>query len=77
MPLLMGLLFLIIGIFCIQRPRFIADRIALLLKGGGNEPPAWLLSRGMVFFIRLIGFLALVNAAMYFYMIRSAPALGQ
>jgi hypothetical protein len=71
----MGLLFLIIGIFCIQRPRLIADRIASLFKGGGSEPPAWLLGRGMVFFIRLIGFLALVNAVMYFYMLRT-PTSG-
>ena len=75
MSIVMALLFLITGVFCIQRPRIIAGWVALLFKGAGNrEAPAWLQSRGMLLFIRVLGFLALVNATMYFYLARNAPA---
>jgi hypothetical protein len=77
MPLLLALLFLIIGVFLIQRPRIAAGWIGVLFRRGGGEAPAWVRSGGMIFFIRLMGFLALVNATMYFYLARNAPALGQ
>lgn len=76
MSLLMALLFLIAGVFLIQRPRIAAGWIALLFKGGGGEAPAWLYGRGMIWFVRGLGFLALVNATMYFYLARNTPALG-
>ena len=69
MSLLMAIVFLLAGIFCINRPTVIVKWVAALLKSAGNpEEPAWLKSRGVLFFIRLLGFLALINATMYFYL---------
>ena len=77
MSLLMALLFLITGVFCIQRPRVVAAWIALLFtRGDGGKTPAWLQGRAVLVFIRLMGFLALVSATLYFYLARNAPALG-
>ena len=79
MSLLMALMFLLAGILCINRPILIVKWIAAILKSAGNpNEPAWLNSRGVLFFIRLMGFLALINATMYFYLAQnSQPALSQ
>ena len=78
MSLVMGLLFLIAGVFCIQRPRLIAGWIALLFsRGGKSRAPAWLGGRRVIWLIQVMGFLALVNATIYFYLARNTPALGQ
>jgi len=78
MSLLLGLLFLIAGVFCIQRPRLIAGWIAQLFsRGGQSQAPAWFAWRRVIWFIRIMGFLALVNATIYFYLARNTPALGQ
>lgn len=73
MSLLMALLFLIIGVSLIQRPQIVAGWIARLFKGG--NAPAWLYGPAVLWFIRVMGLLALVNAAMYFYIARSTTAL--
>ncbi len=77
MSLLMALMFLLAGILCINRPTLIVKWIAAMLKSGGFPgEPAWLQGRGIVFFIRLMGFLALINAVMYFYLAQNGqPAL--
>lgn len=75
MSLLMAFLFLLAGIFCINRPTRIAAWIANALKNAGNpNEPAWLKGRGILFFIRLIGFLALINAVMYLYLAQQPAA---
>ena len=69
MSLLLAILFLATGIFCINRPNVLVGWIATLLKGAGNkESPPWLGGSAIRFFIRLLGFLALINATMYFYL---------
>jgi len=68
MTLLMALIYFLAGIVCIQRP-------AQLLTWLGNslqrttkaEAPAWVKGRSVLFIVRLIGFLALLNAVMLFY----------
>ncbi len=82
MTLLMALTFLVTGILCINRPERIVAWIADMLKRSGNpnEPP-WMKGRGVLLFIRFIGFLALINAAMLFYLFKNTqenaiPPLG-
>ena len=74
MSLLLALMYLLAGIACINRPALIVKWVAALLKSAGipNEP-AWLQGRGVVFFIRLMGFLALINAVMYLYLAQNPP----
>ncbi len=68
MTLLMALIYFLAGIICIQRS-------AQLLTWLGNamqrttktEPPAWLKGRAVLYIVRLIGFLALLNAVTLFY----------
>jgi len=68
MTLLLALVYLSAGILCINRPGRIVEWIERALKRSGNfKEPAWLKGRGIIFFIRLIGVLALVNAVMLFY----------
>jgi len=67
MTLLMALIYFLAGIVCIQRP-------AQLLTWLGNslqrttkaEAPAWVKGRSVLFIVRLIGWLALLNAVMLF-----------
>ena len=74
MSFLMALMYLLVGIFCINRPTLIVKWIAAMLKSAGlPEQPAWLNGRGVVFFIRLMGFLSLINAVMYFYLAQNPP----
>lgn len=69
MTILMGLMFLLAGIVCINQPTLIAEWVGNLLKRAGNpNEQAWLKGRRIIFFIRLIGFLALINAVMYLYL---------
>jgi hypothetical protein len=68
MTLLMALLYLLAGILCIHRPGRITEWIGKALRRSGNaNEPEWLKGRGVLLFIRTIGFLALVNAVMLFY----------
>ena len=66
--LLMALIYFLAGITCIQRPARLVEWMGKTLKRGttGAEPQ-WLHGRGVIFFIRLIGFFALLNAVMLFY----------
>jgi hypothetical protein len=74
MSLLMALMYLMAGIVCINRPALIVKWLAAMLKSAGiPKQPAWLQARGLVFFIRLMGFLALINAVMYFYLAQNPP----
>ena len=71
MTLLMALIYLAAGILCINRPGRIVELIGTALKRAGNfNEPAWLKARGIIVFIRLSGFLALVNAVMLLYTAR-------
>jgi hypothetical protein len=68
MTLLTALIYLLAGILCINRPSRIVQWIGKALKRSGNfKEPEWLKGRGILFFIRLIGFLAFVNAVTLFY----------
>ena len=68
MTLLLALIYLAAGILCINRPSRIAEWIGkALLRSGNAGRQKWLKGRGMIFFIRLLGFLALVNAVMLLY----------
>jgi hypothetical protein len=74
MSLLMALMYLMAGIVCINRPALIVKWLAAMLKSAGiPKQPAWLQGRGVVFFIRLMGFLSLINAVMYFYLAQNPP----
>lgn len=68
MTLLMALIYFLAGIICIQRP---AQLLALLgnalQRTTKSEAPAWLEGRAVLFIVRLIGFLALLNGVMLFY----------
>lgn len=77
MSLLLAFLYLLAGVLCINRPALIVKWIAAILKSAGNlHEPAWLHGRAVLFFIRLLGFLALINATMYFYLAKySQPVL--
>lgn len=76
MTLLMALTFLIAGVACIHRAPAIARWIAGAVASLGNDPsaePAWAKGAGLIFFIRLLGVLSLINAVMLFYLMRQAP----
>jgi len=74
MSLFLVLLYLVAGSACLTRPALIIKWIATLLKSAGSpDEPAWLRGRGVVLFIRLIGFLALLNAVMYLYLGQNIP----
>lgn len=66
----MALLFLFAGISCIRRPARLAQWMADAIKRASPDNAAqmaWVQGPGMVFFIRLMGFLALLNAVALFY----------
>jgi hypothetical protein len=68
------LLYLVAGSACLTRPALIVKWIATLLKSAGSSgKPAWLQGRGVVLIIRLIGFLALINAVTYLYLGQNTP----
>ena len=68
MTLLMALIYFLAGVVCIHRPAHLLRWIGGALKRSGNgKDPEWLKGRGIIFFIRLIGFFALLNAVMLFY----------
>lgn len=68
MTLLMAFVYFFAGIICIHRPAHLVAWIGNALKRTTNtNEPQWLKGRGIIFFIRLIGFLALLNAVMLFY----------
>lgn len=68
MTLLMALIYFLAGVVCIHRPAHLLRWIGGALKRSGNDKdPEWLKGRGIIFFIRLIGFFALLNAVMLFY----------
>jgi hypothetical protein len=68
MPLLMALIYFLAGIICIQRPEQLLTWLRNALQQTTKaEAPAWLKGRSALFIVRLIGFLALLNAVMLFY----------
>jgi len=68
MTLLMALIYFLAGIICIQRPvQLLAWLGNALQRTTKAEAPAWLKGRSALFIVRLIGFLALLNAVMLFY----------
>lgn len=74
MSLLMAFMYALAGIVCINRPALIVKWLAAMLKGAGmTGEPAWLRGGAIVFFIRLMGFLALINAMMYLYLTLHPP----
>ncbi len=69
MNLLMAFMFLLAGVTCIHRPARIVAWLASALKKPGNpDGPAWLQGRGIIYFIRVMGLLSLINAVMYLYL---------
>lgn len=73
MSLLMAFMFLLAGVMCINRPARIVAWLASALKNPGNpEGPVWLHGRGVIYFIRVMGFLSLINAVMYIYLSQQA-----
>jgi len=72
----MALAFLLAGILCVRRPEHIAQWMADAVRRvspGNTAATNWLRGRGVIFFIRLMGFLALLNAVMLFYVAGRAP----
>jgi len=68
MTLLMALIYFLAGIICIHRPvQLLAWLGNALQRTTKAEAPAWLKGRSALFIVRLIGFLALLNAVMLFY----------
>ena len=66
--LFMALAYFVIGAVCIQNPARLLGWVSDTLKRMGNDKVQTPLNgRGIVFFVRLIGFLALLNAGMLFY----------
>lgn len=71
MTILMAFIFLLTGIFCIHRPTRIVEWLAHALKRLDQaHEPEWLQGRGIIYFIRLLGLLALINSAMLFFLSR-------
>ena len=68
MTLLMALMYFLAGIICIQRSAQLLTWVGNALQRSTKaEAPAWLRWRSVLFIVRLIGFLALLNAVMLFY----------
>jgi len=68
MTLLMALIYFLAGIVCIQRPAQLLTWLGTALQRTTKaEAPAWLKGRAAPFIVRLVGFLALLNAVMLFY----------
>ena len=68
MTLLMALIYLIAGVTCIHRPERLTKWMANALKRTEDgKILQWIRGRGILFFIRLIGFLAMLNSVMLFY----------
>lgn len=65
--LVMALIYLVAGVVCIQRPALPLRWIANALKRAGDKEPRQLQGRGLILFVRLIGFFALLNAVTLFY----------
>lgn len=66
----MALLFLFAGIVCLRRPAHLAQWMADAIQRaspGNAAQYAWVRGQGMLFFIRVLGFLALLNALALFY----------
>ena len=68
MTLFIAALYFLAGVICIQRPAHLIEWLSKALKlGTETKRPAWLQGRGIILFIRLMGFLALLNAVVLFY----------
>ena len=68
MTLLMALIYFLAGIICIQRPAQLLTWLGNALQRTTKAAtPAWIKGRSALFIVRLIGFLALLNAVMLFY----------
>ena len=70
MSLLIALIFLAVGIACINRParivQWISDAV-LRASHGEIKEPGWIKGRVIIIVIRLLGVLALLNAVMLIY----------
>jgi len=74
--LLMAIFFLVAGVLCINRPKQIINwSIAFFSQVSTDMPDMsrWTQSSGVIFFIRLLGFLALINASMQIYLLSYSP----
>lgn len=68
MTLLVAILYFLAGFICIQYPARLIEWITgMFKKTTAAETPGWLKGRGIIFFVRLVGILALVNAVTLFY----------
>ena len=68
MTLLMALIYFLAGIMCIQRPAQLLTWLGnALQRTTKTQAPSWLRGRAVLFIVRLIGFLALLNAVTLFY----------
>ncbi len=71
---IMAFFFLVAGIVCIQRPRqLLAWMFAYFTRAGlfQDGPPPWAQGSGIILFIRILGFLSLLNFTMHLsYLIR-------
>ena len=68
MTLFMAAVYFLAGVMCIHRPAHLLEWISHALKRGSEtKRPTWLQGRGIIVFIRLLGFLALLNAVVLFY----------
>ena len=64
----MALLYFIAGVFCIHRAARLVEWAGnALQRTRGDKRPQWLQGRGIIVFIRLIGFVAMFNAIALFY----------
>ncbi len=70
----MAFFFLVAGIVCIQRPRrLLAWLLAYFSRAGlfQEGPPSWTQGPGILLFIRILGFLSLLNFTMHLaYLVR-------
>ncbi|HFD92828.1 MAG TPA: hypothetical protein ENJ22_06020 [Gammaproteobacteria bacterium] len=71
---IMAFFFLLAGIVCIQRPRqLLAWLLAYFTRAGllQEGPPGWAQGSGIILFIRILGFLSLLNFTMHLaYLLR-------
>jgi len=75
MSLLIALIFLVVGIICVNRPARIVQWISDAMRRAGHgeiKGPGWLQARSVIILIRLVGILALLNAVTLIY-IASQP----
>ena len=66
--LMIALIYFIAGVICVQRPARLVEWLGKAVSrttDGGR--PSWLQGRGVIYFIRFIGALALLNAVTLFF----------